>query len=819
MFIRNESQIPSRSDQTLFTWMAFADILVAIAYFLIPMQIVYFYRRVKHVNIPFILPVIVLFAGFITSCASVHTIQSFHPWYPMPRFMLAVKWVTALVSLLTSAVLFLIIPRVLTVPQQMESLASEAEEHLLTEESLKTDVTNLRTLRDINHLIRSELATDAIMENVLVGISDYLGARSVAFYKANNLQKKRGDHAWNKSLTLPAAVVEDFRERPVVLFLQDGRGLLAAQFQCEEAQCHLLILFNELPTPPDELIALLGDTTEQLSIALSQARAMELERKQVDELRQRNDALLSARREAKVMAQESREWVSVMSHEMRTPLFGVIALTQMVLDRTDLSDETQDLVETIKRSGDLLLEIVNNILDFSKYEDDSFRLSHEPFWITDSIESALEVVVHQDDKRWGPSMNIDYCCRPFVVVGDSTRFRQVVLNLVSNAVKFTPDEGSVIVHVYEPDVKNGKVYLTCVVEDTGIGISEANQQKLFQKFSQGDGSMTRKYGGTGLGLVICKQLCQHMHGDVTVTSNCEGRDKGSKFTFTVALDEFSKADWPTFDVTGGPASKVHNPQSKRIAYVGDNRQDVFYFKKMMSSIDIENIIILPTLGAYVTELVVDVIFVEMRSVIKQGSLEDFHSFVSGVSTKLWIVGLTNPMIRKKQTPATFENLRQMYRPIKRTILIRTLNEFFPEAPESFSHVPEAPSNQAWQKSVKVLVAEDNAINQMVLQKMLDGLGVESTIVGNGRLALEKVKEPIEYDVILMDIMMPEMDGYESTRKIRMHTGKANRPYIIGLSANAFWDDKLKAFEAGMNDFVTKPVTSKALKAALHKSMG
>ena len=155
MFIRNESQIPSRSDQTLFTWMAFADILVAIAYFLIPMQIVYFYRRVKHVNIPFILPVIVLFAGFITSCASVHTIQSFHPWYPMPRFMLAVKWVTALVSLLTSAVLFLIIPRVLTVPQQMESLASEAEEHLLTEESLKTDVTNLRTLRDINQIGRA----------------------------------------------------------------------------------------------------------------------------------------------------------------------------------------------------------------------------------------------------------------------------------------------------------------------------------------------------------------------------------------------------------------------------------------------------------------------------------------------------------------------------------------------------------------------------------------------------------------------------------------------------------------------------------------
>ena len=279
------------------------------------------------------------------------------------------------------------------------------------------------------------------------------------------------------------------------------------------------------------------------------------------------------------------------------------------------------------------------------------------------------------------------------------------------------------------------------------------------------------------------------------------------------------AEWPIFQAV--IPHLTEDVKSKSVVYIGDNANDAFYFRKSLAGIGIENVISLPNIASYVSQLDVDVLFVELRSIVAKEGIEKFEAFILAFPKHL-IIGLTNPLIRKKQVTLQKPNLRYMYRPIKRSGLIRLLSEVLGNAVQRQRVVNAGQKihTVGWQVTPRVLVAEDNKINQMVIKKMLTAFGIDCLIADNGRLALETVQRlgASNIDVILMDLMMPEMDGYESSRHIRKLSGKANRPYIIGLTANAFWEDKLKAFEAGMNDFVTKPVTSEVLKAALEKAV-
>ncbi|MBC8001462.1 MAG: response regulator [Opitutaceae bacterium] len=463
------------------------------------------------------------------------------------------------------------------------------------------------------------------------------------------LQRADGSITWISINTRPWAPPGDSRPAGVVASFQDITARRNWAEQLREATTNAEAVNREL-----------ADTNQQLEKAIAHANQMTLA--------------------AEAANRAKSEFLATMSHEIRTPMNGVIGFTNLLLD-TPLTADQHEFVETIRSSGETLLTLINDILDFSKIEAQKLVLEQIPFDLSECIDECLRLI-HPKATEKKLSLHVEtHPALPAVIVGDASRVRQVVLNLLSNAVKFT-DQGRVEIEVRPMGKVNGEVHVEIRVSDTGIGIPEGKLHRLFRPFSQVDASTTRKYGGTGLGLVISKRLAEAMHGCILVESV-----EGAGTTFR------------------------------------------FQFKAMTTSSD-----------------------------------------------------------------------------------------FRPGAPDiKVQRIPIADgSASAATTPLRILLAEDNKVNQRLGLMILRKLGHQADIVSNGREALQALERE-RYNVVLMDVQMPEMDGLEATREIRRRWPAGSGPWIIALTANAMEGDRETCLEAGMDGYLTKPMIVTELKTMLEQT--
>ncbi len=519
--------------------------------------------------------------------------------------------------------------------------------------------------------------------------------------------------------------------------------------------------------------------------------------------------IIEQTRRDKDFAMEASEAKSMflanMSHEIRTPLNGIVGFTELLKD-TDLHDEQREFIDIIEKSSENLLEIINNILDLSKIESNKIEIESIVFNPMDEFESAVEVyAVRASEKH----INLGCFIDPFLerpIKGDPTKIKEVIINLLSNAVKFTNSGGSINVDIRRiPSDTPNRTKIKFSVQDSGIGVSNEQKARIFEAFSQADTSITRKYGGTGLGLTISSRFIEYMGGQLELESEA---GEGTTFFFTLEFDEIET-------LNESLAGSFGNINALLLETTGKVKSQNGYLKEYLRflGVNFTSFTSMQELHALEEQIRYDLLFIDYDDV-DEISLKQY----SELSQQLILI--TKSFYMKQIDTMNLNILKVLYEPLNHSKIINVLNSYDPESiktNEKKLSIRKKFNDKTCKFSAKGLVAEDNVINQKLIKRTLEDLGLEISLANNGLEAFEKRKNN-DFDVIFMDIQMPVLDGMEATQEILDYEEDFNKPHvpIIALTANALKGDRERFMDIGMDEYTTKPLVRTEIIAILNK---